>query len=144
MRLKTDSFVVESNVHFPTDYNLLWDCLRKCLDTTQWFLEKYQSIAGWRKIDDWRSSLKGLMREFGKISASGGKHKEERMKKSAEKFLEKTRLFLIKLQNDLSQFPYSDTKDLVHHLSLEDFMQLAEKHIDLIERRVLRGRSHTS
>jgi hypothetical protein len=25
LRLKTDSFVVESNVHFPTDYNLLWD-----------------------------------------------------------------------------------------------------------------------
>ena len=26
LRLKTDSFVVESNVHFPTDYNLLWNC----------------------------------------------------------------------------------------------------------------------
>ncbi|MDR2085701.1 MAG: ISNCY family transposase, partial [Dysgonamonadaceae bacterium] len=26
LSVKTDSFVVESNVHFPTDYNLLWDC----------------------------------------------------------------------------------------------------------------------
>ncbi|MDR3338592.1 MAG: ISNCY family transposase, partial [Candidatus Symbiothrix sp.] len=33
LRLKADSFVVESNVHFPTDYNLLWDCARKSLDT---------------------------------------------------------------------------------------------------------------
>ena len=29
---KTDSFVIESNVHFPTDYNLLWDSSRKVLD----------------------------------------------------------------------------------------------------------------
>jgi hypothetical protein len=28
LRFKTDSFVVESNVHFPTDYNLLWDSAR--------------------------------------------------------------------------------------------------------------------
>ncbi|MCZ6899316.1 MAG: ISNCY family transposase, partial [Bacteroidetes bacterium] len=25
LRLKTDSFVVETDTHFPTDYNLLWD-----------------------------------------------------------------------------------------------------------------------
>ena len=37
LRLKTDSFAVESNVHFPTDYNLLWDSARKCLDTTNYF-----------------------------------------------------------------------------------------------------------
>ena len=32
LRLKTDSFVVESNIHFPTDYNLMWDSGRKGLD----------------------------------------------------------------------------------------------------------------
>ena len=39
--LKTDSFVFESNVHFPTDYNLLWDCSRKCIDTVRAFIKKY-------------------------------------------------------------------------------------------------------
>ncbi|GAI21284.1 unnamed protein product, partial [marine sediment metagenome] len=39
LRLKTDSFVVESNVHFPTDYNLLWDSARKCLDMVDKFLK---------------------------------------------------------------------------------------------------------
>ena len=29
---KTDSYVLETNVHFPTDLNLLWDGQRKCLD----------------------------------------------------------------------------------------------------------------
>src|SRR5665811_204367 len=48
--LKTDSFVVESNVHFPTDYNLLWDSARKCLDMVGKFLVKYPEVPGWRKI----------------------------------------------------------------------------------------------
>ena len=37
-QIKTDSFVVESNVHFPTDYNLLWDCARKSLDAVNFFV----------------------------------------------------------------------------------------------------------
>src|SRR5262249_14985776 len=32
IRAKTDSYVLETNVHFPTDVNLLWDAQRKCLD----------------------------------------------------------------------------------------------------------------
>jgi IS5 family transposase len=53
LHLKTDSFVVESNVHFPTDYNLLWDSSRKCLDMTDKFLKKYPQVLGWRKISNW-------------------------------------------------------------------------------------------
>ena len=41
LRLKTDSFAIESNVHFPTDYNLLWDCARKCLSMVSKFVKKY-------------------------------------------------------------------------------------------------------
>ena len=58
LRLKTDSFVAESNVHFPTDYNLLWDCVRKSLDMVGYFLKKYPQITGWRKLKNWRSEIK--------------------------------------------------------------------------------------
>ena len=40
LSLKTDSFVVEANVHFPTDYNLLWDSSPKALDTIEKFKNK--------------------------------------------------------------------------------------------------------
>ena len=73
--LKTDSFVVETNVHFPTDYNLLWDCSRKALDTIKWFKKKHPTLQGWRKSDDWFKSLKNLSRAMGKVSASSGKNK---------------------------------------------------------------------
>jgi len=40
LKLKTDSYVLETNIHFPTDLNLLYDCLRKCLD----MIEKLQVL----------------------------------------------------------------------------------------------------
>ena len=71
--VKTDSFVVESNVHFPTDYNLLWDSSRKCLDIIKVFQKKYPKMKSWRKLNDWRAKLKNLSRALVKASSGGGK-----------------------------------------------------------------------
>ncbi len=139
LRLKTDSFVVKSNVHFPTDYNLLWDCARKCLDTVNIFLEKYPNIRGWRKISDWRKEIKGLMRGVGKVSSSGGKEKEKRMKKITRAYLNKSRALLAKLTVSKSSLNIMDKGDLLSMMSLEHFMKLLKKHIDLVERRLLKG-----
>src|SRR5260221_472847 len=45
---KTDSYVLETNVHFPTDLNLLWDAQRKCIDLAE-RLGKGRQLEGWRK-----------------------------------------------------------------------------------------------
>ena len=42
LRIKTDSYVLETNVHFSTDLNLLWDSLRKGLDTVENLMELSQ------------------------------------------------------------------------------------------------------
>ncbi len=139
LRLKTDSFVVESNVHFPTDYNLLWDSARKCLDTVSHFLKRHDTIEGWRKIMNWRHELKGLMRELGKASSSGGKGKQDRVINAARKYLNKAKALLNKLNHDLPGFPLDDLEDLSFIMVLEHFIILMDKHIDLVERRILKG-----
>lgn len=139
MRLKTDSFVVESNVHFPTDYNLLWDCIRKCTDVVYRFLDKYEDINSWRKINNWRVELKGFMRELGKASASGGKGKEQRVKQSAIKYITKASLLCLKLKKELPNFPIENVQDLGLIISLEYYMTLLQKHIDLVQRRIING-----
>lgn len=138
-RLKTDSFVVENNVHFPTDYNLLWDSTRKCLDTVSVFLVKYEGLDGWRKIDNWYYELKGLMRELGKASSSGGKNKQSRVEQSAKRYLKKAETLLKKLQREISSFPREDLSDIILTITLDQFMLLMEKHIDLVNRRILQG-----
>jgi len=139
LRLKTDSFVVESNVHFPTDYNLLWDCARKCLDTVRYFLRKYPHIGGWRKFHNWRSELKSLMRTVGRISSGGGKNKQEKLQKATRLYLEKSRLLLHKLILEKDNLPFNSKKDLVKHCELDYFIRLLVKHIDLVDRRILKG-----
>lgn len=137
LRLKSDSFVVESNVHFPTDYNLLWDCARKCLDAVSKFLEKYDHLDKWRKIANWRYGLKGLMRELGKASGSGGKNKQDRIIIATKKYLKKAKAFIKKLTEELPNFPLDHMWDLSQTIILEHFMGLLNKHIDLVDRRIL-------
>ena len=136
---KTDSFVVESNVHFPTDYNLLWDCARKCLDVVNFFVKKYPQINGWRKIKNWRSELKSQMRKLGRISGGGGKNKQEKLQKAAQSYLSKSRLLLNKLVFEKQNLPVCDTYDLSKHIELECYMKFLVKHIDLVDRRILKG-----
>ncbi|MDR0795515.1 MAG: ISNCY family transposase [Tannerella sp.] len=139
LRLKTDSFVVESDVHFPTDYNLLWDCCRKCLDMVTYFLKKYPQMPGWRKIKSWRSELKSLMRQVGRISCSGGKNKQEKLRKTAALYVEKCRLLLLKLISEKQHFPVCTLADAARFYGLEHYIQLLTKHIDLVDRRLLKG-----
>ena len=138
LRLKTDSFVVESNVHFPTDYNLLWGSARKCLDMIFKLVDKH-NVPGWRKLKNWNSRLKNDMRALGKACGSGGKGKEERVKKAAESYLLKANTLLNKIKKEKPSFAIYSPSDALILMELERFMTLLEKHIDLVERRTLKG-----
>jgi hypothetical protein len=81
LRLKTDSFVVETNVHFSTDINLLWDSTRKGLDMIE-LLNGLVQVPGWRKVKSIRKDFKSLFRYTSQIVFRG---KDEKKKKEAVK-----------------------------------------------------------
>ena len=83
IRVKIDSYVLESTVHFPTDINLLLDSGRKIIETLEKIIEEV-SIEGWRKSKHWKRSLKNLSRTIGRISRGGGKQKEKRIKQEVK------------------------------------------------------------
>jgi hypothetical protein len=139
LRLKTDSYVIESNVHFPTDYGLLWDCIRKSIDSMLYFTERYKNIPGWRKIKCWQSSLKSLSREVGRANASGGKNKKEKLEKVTKQYLSISRELHEKLKSTLPFLPVEGIKNGIVRMELEYYMQLLEKHIDLVHRRIIKG-----
>lgn len=136
--LKTDSFVVESNVHFPTDYNLLWDSARKSIDVMKQLQEKH-NLPGWRKANNWLNDLKNKMRALGRASASGGKGKKERLTSAAKKYLAKAKALYNKLEKSKNICPRESPADIVVIMELERFMELLFKHIGLLERRVVKG-----
>jgi hypothetical protein len=135
--LKTDSFVVESNVHFPTDFNLLWDSARKSLDMVTKFLQKHPDIKGWRKKDEWYRKLKNSMRAVGKATTSGGQGKEQRVKKAVRYYLAQARALQVKLKH--TNFPLRDVMDLFLLEGLIGYITFSDKFIDLLDRRVLQG-----
>jgi hypothetical protein len=134
LRLKTDSYVVETDTHFPTDYNLLWDSARKCLDSI-----KHLGVPGWRKRKDWYKSLKKLMRTVGQVSSSGGKNKEERVKGVALEYLKKARTLEEKVACVLVTHLCRSTTDLAYIEQLTYYHQMLTKHIELLDRRLVKG-----
>ena len=129
---------MKSNVHFPTDYNLLADSARKCLDMIYKFVEKHK-IPGWRKLKGWYREIKREMRIFGKRSSSGGKEKEEKMKMSAQQYLTKANALSKKIAEAMKSLPNHDMADIATKMLLEGYLELLDKHIDLLDRRVLQG-----
>jgi len=84
--------MLESNVHFPTDINLLWDAGRKSLDIIEDAIEEgLLEGKGWRKGRYWRRELKRLMRVSAKASSAGGKEKKEGKKRHVRRYLELAR-----------------------------------------------------
>ena len=75
--LKADAYVLETNVHFPTDMSLLWDAGRKCLDMVEDAIkEGLLDWNGWRKLKYLRRELKTLTRVSAKASGGAGKNKD--------------------------------------------------------------------
>ena len=139
LHLKTDSFVVLSNVHFPTDYNLLWDSGRKCLDVMKFLIRKNQAIKGWRKLKDWTRRLKSQMRDLGKSCSGGGKNKQDRVLASAKIYIETARILSKKIKTQLETIPITDEEILGKLISLEYFHEMLNKHIELVDRRLIQG-----
>ncbi len=54
---KVDSYVLESNIRFPTDLNLLWDACRSAIRIISKLYKEY-NLSGWRKFKDWRKKNK--------------------------------------------------------------------------------------
>ena len=77
--LKTDSFAVETDVHFPTDLNLLWDSMRKCMDIVE-ALQKMDPVEVWREVKAWRVKFKSLFRSTSQVVFKG---RDDAKKKAA-------------------------------------------------------------
>jgi hypothetical protein len=60
-RGRCDSFVLETDVHFPTDINLLWDAVRKSMLLSEEAAD-YNSISGWRQSRHNLREIKSLYR----------------------------------------------------------------------------------
>ena len=65
LAIKVDTYVLETDVHFPTDLNLLWDAGRKCVDLILKYRDQFgHDLPGWRKGKDWRRRSERVWLDF--------------------------------------------------------------------------------
>jgi transposase, IS5 family len=140
LKVKVDGYVLEGNVHFPTDINLTWDSGRKCLDLIEKLLEKID-LPNWRKLQDWRKRLKLSKLSLERTKKGGGPNKEARLDKAVTHYLEigydlekKIALTLQEIEG-LALSPGT----LILHLQLEDFHQMFMHHLLLVHMRLVDG-----
>ena len=136
LEIKVDSYVLETDVHFPTDLNLLWDAGRKCVDLVEKFRRSGCALPGWRKAREWRRQLKNLQRTTSQIVYRGGPNKEARVKRSVRDYLAVGRALGAKVQTSLIEL-CDQSVDIGQWEALEYFHRMLDKHLDLVERRLL-------
>ena len=139
--MKTDTYAVESNVHFPTDINLLWDSARKCLDTMEWIGKDY-AVPGWRKHRYWRKVIKRTYRRTANIHQKKGKDYVERLQAAARNYLHYSRELSRRVKQgrqSLLSFAIGDIQLAASLEALRYYHEMLDKHVDLLERRVLHG-----
>jgi transposase, IS5 family len=140
LNVKTDSFVVETNVHHPTDANLLWDAGRKCIVLVTRLCEALE-IEGWRKHSDWLARLKITKRNFEKTASNGGANKTERVEKAVNTYL--TLAYEVeKKVNDSIAILRGKPLTPAQGMKLTEVVYFQDhliRHIDLLERRVIQG-----
>jgi len=136
--VKTDSYVLETNVHYPTDVNLLWDAGRKSVELTGRLCES-MGLPGWRKAKTWTRQLKNAKRACERTFSGGGANKEDRVRKTVSAYLQAARKLEAKVTDSIGEL-MAVSLTAGQHLNLMKihyFHEMLVKHIDLVDRRLL-------
>lgn len=140
LKISVDTYALESNVHFPTDLNLLWDSIRKTISILVWLSINY-NIKGWRKEKEWTRRLKGLFRVSAKVHKGGGKNKDIRLKDVVSAYLNLSKSLLDKALKSIDELTKNDIIDIklaAKLIELDHYKEMLIKHIDLVERRIIK------
>jgi IS5 family transposase len=78
-KVRSDSFVVQTNIHYPTDTNLLLDGIRKLITLSRRLADEYE-LPGWRQAKHLYKKAKRLSRRIGRMAKGRGKNRDEQLK----------------------------------------------------------------
>ncbi len=141
---RCDSFVVETDVHYPTDTNLLYDAVRQVIATSAGWCEE-AGLSDWRQHAYNVRCLKKAYRRTQQVKRSRAQDEAKRAAREddirqaheaylalAENVLARARVTRLTLI-EVHQYPTA------RFTALDDYVAHAERQIDQVRRRVLEG-----
>ena len=110
-----------------------------CIDVLKKLMEYADSYSkGWRKIDFWHRELKNKMLTLSRATVDKSKNREKHLKEATNAYLRIAQILSNKL-NVIKQIPPSTIEEYVLRIDLDYYLEMLDKHIDLLDRRLLKG-----
>ena len=144
LRASCDSFVVETDVHYPTDINLLLDAMRGTILLTMALCDGL-GLPGWRQFSHLLKKVKKFFRQAQQLKRSTSKNDSKRERR--EQLIIDAHLAYLELAEDLivkakESLLVVSSASIVAHLrigEIKKYITHAERQIDQIRRRVVEG-----
>lgn len=146
LRGSCDSFVVETDVHFPTDINLLFDAMVKVIILIATICEAL-GITDWRQFKHNLKKTKKLFNRARRLKHSTSKNEEKReerkqvIKDAYQAYLDISESFLERVSMTIIEIKTMETNFIVDIklMALNTFIAHAKRQIDQVRRRVIGG-----
>lgn len=154
--MRADSFVVETNIHYPTDSSLIVDGIRKIIELSE-PLASSRGLSGWRQHAQLMKTVKSVARQIARIAAKKGPNYAERLKPQYVKLLKKSGRvlgrateLLATLKSDTPARPADQAgnenvgnenvgNELLELTTLETFIARTQQVREVARRRVIQG-----
>jgi len=136
--------VVETNVHFPTDINLLLDAMRKVIVLTA-RLCLALGVGGWRQSMHNLKGIKKLYRRAQKLKRSSSQDEtkkaaqQEVIKQAYGAYIEMAHEFVERAEASLIDLRRKGCPAEITMMHIEGYIKHARRQIEQIKRRVLQG-----
>ena len=144
LAIRGDSFVVKTDVHYPTDSNLLLDAVRKAIETCAQ-LCKDEGLSDWRQSAYNVRCVKKAYRHVQQLKRSTSQDEAKRQERQAEieqayrHYLELAGDFLARVRDTRAMLHIGYSLPVAMLTELDAYIADIERQSDQIRRRVLRG-----
>ena len=148
LQARSDSFVVETNIHYPTDISLLFDAIRKALESCA-KLTRQAGLSEWRQSAYHIRQFKKSYRRVQKIKHASAQDEKKReaqqraLTQAYQYYLEQAEVYLVRVRSTREQLIKSSDAPEARILSLlsplDGYVTHAQRQIDQVRRRVLDG-----
>jgi hypothetical protein len=131
LRGRCDSFVLETNVHFPTDISLLYDAVRKSIEESAQ-LAVFYDLPDWRQFKNNIRQVKKQYRKIQILKHSTSKDEEKKLKRVeliknaytvyieiAEKYLNRSKQLILQLKaQGAVDYEWAQLKQYLYYVEL--------------------------
>ena len=142
-KVRADSFVVETDIHYPTESSLIVDGIRKTIELCAALSQDFE-ITGWRQHEHLLKKVKQTARQISRISARKGAKYKERLAKQYRQLLARAEKVLRRVKetcNTLENEYELDVLSIARIAEIKVFIERTEHVCGTARRRVLEGES---